>query len=97
MFHRAYSFHIDAIEIDENGQLNPNTTFYVNSDRFKIVGGHRVLGSKEIAGITVGTIAGLAWLAGMWVVGARLLRKRRSLAVDMSEQNGGGYSDNAGR
>lgn len=97
MFHRVYSFHIDAIEIDENGQLNPDTMFYVNSNRFEIVGGRRTLGRKEIAGITVGTIAGLAWLAGMWIVGARLLRKRRSLAVDMSEQNGGGYTDNAGR
>lgn len=71
--------------------------FYVNSNRFEIVGGHRTLGWKETAGITVGTMVGLAWLAGMWVVGARLLRKRRSLAVDISEQDGGGYTDNAGR
>ena len=56
-----------------------------------------MLGSKEIAGITVGSVAGLILLAGVWIVGARLWRKRRSLAVDLSEQNDGGYTDDAGR
>jgi hypothetical protein len=61
------------------------------------VGEHRALGSKAIAGITVGTVAGVVLLAGIWVVGVRLWRQRKSLAVDLSERNEGGYTDDTGR
>ncbi len=96
-FYRVYDFFLNAIEVDEKGQLNPNTTFYVRSNKFEIVGGHAPLRSKEIAGITVGAVAGLILLLVIWGVGARLWRQRRSLAVDLSEQNEGGYTDDARR
>ena len=97
IFYRTYDFFLNAIEVDENGQLNPNTTFYVRSNKFEIVGGHAPLGSKAIAGITVGSVLAVILLAGIWLVGVRLWRQRRSLAVDLSEQDDGGYTDSTGR
>lgn len=97
IFYRIYDFFLNAIEIDEHGQWNPNTTFYVRSNKFEIVGGHAPLGLKGIAGITVSAVAAVVLLACIWVVSARLWRQRRSLAVDLSEQNEGGYADNAER
>ena len=96
-FYRVYDFFLNAVEVDERGQWHPNTTFYVRSNKFEIVGGHAPLGPKEIAGITVGAVAAASLLAYIWIVGARLWRQRRSLAVDLSEQNERGYTDNAER
>ena len=97
MLYRVYDFFLNAIEIDENGELNPNTTFYVRSNKFEIVGGRAPLRPIQIAGITVGSVAAVILLAVIWAVCARLWRQRRSLAVDLSEHNEGGYTDNAGR
>jgi hypothetical protein len=97
LFYRVYDFFLNAVEVDEHGQWNPNTTYYVRSNKFEIVGEHRALGSKAIAGITIGTVAGVVLLAGIWVVGVRLWRQRKSLAVDLSERNEGGYTDDTGR
>ena len=96
-FYRVYDFFLNAVEVDERGQWHPNTTFYVRSNKFEIVGGHAPLGPKEIAGITVGAVAGLILLLVIWGVGARLWRQRRALAVDLSEQNEGWYTDDARR
>ena len=41
----------------------------------------------------VGSIAGVVLLAGMFVIGARIVRKRKSVAVDLSGSGEGGYSD----
>ena len=97
LFYRVYDFFINAVEVDEHGQWNPNTTYYVRSNNFEIIGGHRALGSKEIAGITVGTVAGVVFLFVVWIVGARFWRRRKSLAVGSSERNEGGYTDDGGR
>jgi hypothetical protein len=49
--------------------------------------------SKEIAGIVVGSLVGVALLVGLFVVGARVLRKRKSVVVDLPGPGEGGYSD----
>jgi hypothetical protein len=48
---------------------------------------------KEIAGIVVGSLLGVALLVGLFVVGARVLRKRKSVVVDLPGPGEGGYSD----
>jgi hypothetical protein len=48
---------------------------------------------KEIAGIVVGSLVGVALLVGLFVVGARVLRKRKSVVVDLPGPGEGGYSD----
>lgn len=48
---------------------------------------------KEIAGIVVGSIAGVALLAALFVLGARIVRKRKSVAVNLPGPGEGGYSD----
>jgi len=48
---------------------------------------------KEIAGIVVGSVAAVALLTGLFVLGARLVRKRKSVAVDLPGPDEGGYSD----
>jgi hypothetical protein len=49
--------------------------------------------SKEIAGIVVGSLVGVALLVGLFVVGARVLRKRKSVVVNLPGPGEGGYSD----
>lgn len=62
----------------------PEKTGYADlSNSFEIVGGP-TLYPKEIAGVVVGTLAGMALLIGAFVVGARYIRKRKSVAVDLS-------------
>jgi hypothetical protein len=48
---------------------------------------------KEIVGIVVGSLVGVALLVGLFVVGARVLRKRKSVVVDLPGPGEGGYSD----
>lgn len=48
---------------------------------------------KEIAGILVGSIAGVVLLVGLFVLGARIVRKRKSVAVDLLGPDEGGCSD----
>jgi hypothetical protein len=48
---------------------------------------------KEIAGIVVGSLVGVALLIGLFVVGARVLRKRKGVVVDLPGPGEGGYSD----
>jgi hypothetical protein len=48
---------------------------------------------KEIAGIVVGSLVGVALLVGLFIVGARVLRKRKSVVVDLPGPGEGGYSD----
>jgi hypothetical protein len=62
------------------------------TNTFDISGGVKLL-PGEIAGIVVGSIAGAVLLAGLFVLGARFARKRRSLAIDLPGPGEGGYSD----
>lgn len=48
---------------------------------------------KEIAGIVVGSIAAVVLLAGLFVLGARIVRKSKSVAVDLPGTSESGYSD----
>jgi hypothetical protein len=48
---------------------------------------------KEIVGVVVGSLLGVALLVGLFVVGARVLRKRKSVVVDLPGPGEGGYSD----
>lgn len=80
-----------------DGNIETNGTGYaaINS-HFEIVGGP-TLYPKEIAGVVVGSVAGMALIIGAFIVAARLIRKRRSLAVDLSEPEGERYTDSAER
>jgi hypothetical protein len=62
------------------------------TNSFDIEGGVRLF-PKEIAGIVIGSVAGAVLLAGLSVVAARFVRKRKSLAVDLPGPGEGGYSD----
>jgi hypothetical protein len=59
---------------------------------FEIEGGETLF-PKEIAGIVVGTLVGAALLVGLYVIGARIVRKRRNIEVDLPGPSEGGYSD----
>jgi hypothetical protein len=72
-------------------------TFCVRSNKFDTIRRHRALGRKEITSVTVGAVAGVVLLAGIWVHGAKIWRRRKSLAVDLSEQIEEGYTDDARR
>lgn len=48
---------------------------------------------KEIAGIVVGSIAAVVLLVGLFVLGASIVRKKKSVAVDLPGPSKGGYSD----
>ena len=87
------------MEVDEHGESNFSAPYYVNSNDFVIEGGHvvRPLRLKQVAGIMLSTVAGVVLLAGIWIVGARLERKWRSSAVDLSDQTEEGYADHDGR
>lgn len=41
----------------------------------------------------VGGLVGVALVVGLFVVGARVLRKRKSVVVDLPGPGEGGYSD----
>ena len=62
------------------------------TNTFEVSGGVKLL-PKEIAGIVMGSIAGVVLLAGLFVLGARIVRKRKSVAVDLPGPGEGGYSD----
>jgi hypothetical protein len=94
--HRTYDFFLTALEVDENGETSPDMMYYVNSSVFEIEGRHG-LRPTEIAELVGGIIGGMGLLFVAWIVGARLVRKRRSLSVDVSERDEGGYSDRVGR
>lgn len=64
----VYDFFINAIEIDEIAQLNPNTTFCARSSKPETAAGHAPLRCKDIAGVTVGAVAVVLLLAGIWVL-----------------------------
>jgi hypothetical protein len=91
-FHRTYDFFLAALEVDENGQTSPDMMYYVNSNTFEI-GGRHGLRPIETAEVIGGVIAGMALLVGFWIVCARLVRRERSLAVDLSDGDEGGYTD----
>jgi hypothetical protein len=59
---------------------------------FEIEGGETLF-PKEVAGIVVGSLVAAALLAGLYVVGARVVRKRRDVEVDLPGPGEGGYSD----
>jgi hypothetical protein len=48
---------------------------------------------KEVAGIVVGSLVGVTLLVGLFAVGARVLRKRKSVVVDLPGPGEDGYSD----
>lgn len=75
---------------------NATHVAYHNSNTFEIYGGPRLY-PKEIAAVVGGTLGALVLLMGIWVVGARVWRKRRNVAVDLSEGGEGRYRDDAGR
>jgi hypothetical protein len=62
------------------------------TNNFEISGGVKLF-PREIAGIVIGSIAGAVLLAGLFVLGARIVRKRKSVAVDLPGPGEGGYSD----
>lgn len=85
MLFRLYLFWISAVQIDEMGDILQNETVYASSRNFSIVGGPKLY-PKEIASIVIGSIAGLALLIVAVVFGARYLRKRRSVAIDLGSE-----------
>jgi hypothetical protein len=96
---RDYWLFISAYEeLDESKLLSYNGTriSYHNSNTFEIYGGP-TLYQNEIAWIVLGTLGGLILLVGVWVVVARVWRKRRGVAVDVSEGGEERYRDDAGR
>jgi hypothetical protein len=78
-----------------NGHLVANSSVWrtgARSNSFDISGGVKLL-PGEIAGIVIGSITGAVLLAGLFVFGARIARKRKSVAVDLPGPGDGGYSD----
>ena len=63
-----------------------------SSKIFEIDGGVALF-PKEIAGIVVGGVAAVALFVGIFALGARIMRRRKSVAVDLPEPSEGGYSD----
>jgi hypothetical protein len=59
---------------------------------FEVSDGVQLL-PKEIAGIFVGSIAEAALVAALFVLGARIMRKKKTVAVDLPGPSEGGYSD----
>jgi hypothetical protein len=59
---------------------------------FGIEGGV-MLFPKEIAGIVVGSLVAVVLLIVLFVLGARIVRKRKSVVVDLPGPGEGGYSD----
>lgn len=81
---------------DDYGLPENRTGYAAISGHFEIVGGPKLY-PKEIAGVVVGSMAGMVVLVGALLVAARLIRKRRSLAVDLSEPEGERYTNSASR
>jgi hypothetical protein len=79
-----------------DGRLVPNASVWSNeygrTNEFQISGGVKLF-PKEIAGIVLGCIAAVVLLVGLLVLGARIVRKRKSVAVDLPGLGEGGYSD----
>jgi hypothetical protein len=94
----VFELFLSAVEIDSNGEpsTNPNATFYANSNNFEIYGGPKIY-PKELAIIIGATLGGLVLLIAVWVVGARIWRKRRSAAVRLPGGGEGGYRDDVDR
>lgn len=88
---RFYMLWMNALDVDEEGNTH-GSGFAATTNNFEIAGGP-TLYSKEIAGVVIGTLAALILFFGVFRVGARCLRKRKSLAVNLSEAPEGGYSD----
>jgi uncharacterized protein (DUF2062 family) len=84
---------MNGIELADVGIPLENQTGYgATTSSFEIVGGP-TLYPKEIAGVVVGTLVGLLLLLGIFAAGARLWRKRQSVAVNLSESDERGYTD----
>lgn len=64
----------------EEGEWLPGTPAYDFSNEFRIVGGPRLY-KKEIAAVTLGTLAAMALAIGTAIVGVRVWRRRREGAV----------------
>jgi hypothetical protein len=93
-----FELFLSAVELDSNGEpsTNPNATFYANSNNFEIYGGPKIY-PKELAIIIGATLGGLVLLIAVWVVGARIWKKRRSAAVRLPRGGEGGYRDDVDR
>jgi predicted permease len=94
---RPYQIWFEGLELlpgtsAGNPIVNSSANAVASSNVFEIEGGVALF-PKEIAGIVVGSLAGVALLVGLFVVGARLVRKRKSVAVDLPGPEEGGYSD----
>jgi hypothetical protein len=96
---RPYQIHFEGLTLDlgslpgdEPAINTPPGNAVASSNIFEIDGGVTLF-PKEIAGIVVGSVAAVALLIGLFVLGARLVRKRKSVAVDLPGPNEGGYSD----
>lgn len=88
---RLYTLWMNALDVDEEGNTH-GSGFAATTNNFEIAGGP-TLYPKENAGVVIGTLAALALFLGVFIVGARCLRKRKSLAVNLSEAQEGEYSD----
>jgi len=78
-----------------NEHLVLNTSIWrtiARTNTFEVSGGVKLF-PQEIAGIVVGSIAGAVLLVGLVILGARIVRKRKSVAVDLPGPGEGGYSD----
>jgi hypothetical protein len=93
-----FELFLSAVELDSNGEpsINPNATFYANSNNFEIYGGSKIY-PKELAVIVGATLVALVLLIAAWVVGAKVWRKRRSAAIRVPEERQAGYRDDIER
>lgn len=93
-----YQIHFEGIELSlgalPGGEpaINPGANAVASSNVFEIDGGVTLF-PKETAGIVVGSVVAVALSVGLFVLGARVVRKRKSVAVDLPGPSEGGYSD----
>jgi hypothetical protein len=94
---RPYQIHFQSPELFEgkNERLVLNSSSWrtvARTNKFEVSGEAKLL-PKEIAGSVVGSIAGAVLLAGLFVLGARIVRKRKTVAVDLPRPGDGGHRD----
>jgi hypothetical protein len=94
---RPYQIWFEGLELlpgpsTGNPIVNSSANAVASSNIFEIDGGVTLF-PKEIAGIVVGSLAAVALFVGLFVLSARIVRKRKSVAVDLPGPNEGGYSD----
>jgi hypothetical protein len=96
---RPYQIYFEGIPLSlgsmtgEEPALNSSAKHAIaSSNVFEIEGGVALF-PKEIAGNLVGTLVAAALLVGVYVLGARVLRKKKSVELDLPGPGEGGYSD----